>query len=359
MKNIFEFRKLESSNLFQKLVGKKRPQNFIIEINNLLAQKYLLDINPSEIVNIAMNYSDNIFKVNSKEISHFYSIYLKSCLTDKFLSEKEINELRHLKLILSLNDGCVKEIHNQVVSDIYKNEFQKIINDGKIEEDEIVFLEKLKNDLQLPDDISDELSSQVRGDFVRNVLENIVSYGELSPDDERQFDLLCKNLHVTIKLDEGKRNQLNRLKYLWQIENGEIPSIDVTLSLENGEKCYFQSNCKWFEMRTVTRRVNYSGATASISIMKGVRYRIGTISPRRVTNEELTEIESGKIYLTNKRIIFIGGNRNLTVRLPKILSFIPYTDGVEICKDSGRNPMFKFNDNNDIFNMILSRLLNE
>ena len=131
------------------------------------------------------------------------------------------------------------------------------------------------------------------------------------------------------------------------------------MSLEKNEKCYFQTSCEWFEKRTVTQRINYSGPTASIKIMKGVRYRVGSIKPQRVTSEEWKKIDSGTMYLTSKRVIFLGQSKSLNIKLAKILSFTPYSDGVELTKDAGRNPLIMFPTNSDIFSVILSRLLNE
>jgi len=92
--------------------------------------------------------------------------------------------------------------------------------------------------------------------------------------------------------------------------------------------------------------------------MKGVRYRVGSIKPQRVTSEEWKHIDSGTLYLTNKRLIFTGRLRNSTINLTKILSFTPYSDAIEISKETGRPPFLKFSNNTDMFALILSRLLN-
>ena len=93
--------------------------------------------------------------------------------------------------------------------------------------------------------------------------------------------------------------------------------------------------------------------------MKGVRYKVGSFKPERITSEEWKQIDLGTIYLTNKRIILLGHNKSANIKINKILSFTPYTDGIEITKDMGRNPFLKFTTNTDIFSSILSRLLNE
>ncbi len=70
-------------------------------------------------------------------------------------------------------------------------------------------------------------------------------------------------------------------------------------------------------------------------------------------------IDTGTLYLTNKRIIFTGTKKNSNIRIDKVLDFTPYTDGVEIGKDTGKSPTLQMTQNADIFCMILERLLNE
>jgi len=137
-----------------------------------------------------------------------------------------------------------------------------------------------------------------------------------------------------------------------------LPEIHVDLNLQKGEKCFFQSNAKWYEYRSVTKRVNYGGVTTRIKIIKGVYYRTGSLNVNRVTNNELKLINSGNIFLTNKRIIFTGNEKNSIIKMDKILSFTPYADGVEIDKETGKNPTIIL-DNAEVFCMMLSRFLKE
>jgi hypothetical protein len=70
-------------------------------------------------------------------------------------------------------------------------------------------------------------------------------------------------------------------------------------------------------------------------------------------------LDNGYLYLTNKRLLFIGNKKNSTIRLNRILSFTPYTNGLEIVKESGRNPFFLIDGDIDLFAMILSRVLKD
>ena len=359
MNKIYNFKDLARPTFFQKLLKKKLQQNFVLEVNNLLAEKEVLKVSQNDIAEIATKYGGSVLKKSNGGLTELYSEYLKYCLTDKVLSETELQELKHLKEILSLTDKDVSDLHNKIAGAIYNRSMSDVVSDGKIDKSEEEFLAKLQNDLKLSDEIANKISAQVRGQFVQDFFDKIVSDERLSPQEEQQLELIGKNLNVNLQTDDKTRLKLDRFKLYWVIENDNIPEINVPLSLEKNEKCYFQTNCEWYEMRTITQRINYSGTTASIKIMKGVRYRVGSIKPQRITSEQWKKIDIGTMYLTSKRIIFVGQSKNSNIKLQKILSFTPYSDGVEISKDTGRNPLIRFTNNTDIFSLILSRLLNE
>jgi hypothetical protein len=73
----------------------------------------------------------------------------------------------------------------------------------------------------------------------------------------------------------------------------------------------------------------------------------------------MTLIDKGTLYLTNKRLILTGAKKNANIRLDKILNISPYSDGVEIDKETGKKPVLQFTDRADIFCIMLERLLRE
>ena len=359
MNNIYNLKELSKPTFFQKLLKKNPPQNFVLEVNNLLAKTQLMKLTLQDVSEIAIKYGGKVLKKSNTGLNGLYAEYLKHCLTDKVFSENELKELKHLKDILSLTDSEINQLHTEIVGAVYHKNINEIIIDGKIDTSEKDFLTKLQNDLKLSDEVAHTISAQVREQFVKDFFSNMISDERLSPEEEKQFELLSKNLYTSPQIDAKSKSVLDRYKLYWVIENGEIPEINVELSLAKNEKCYFQSDCEWYEMRTVTQSVNYRGPTASIKIMKGVRYRVGSIKPQRITSEEWKKIGFGTLYLTNKRIILMGQSKNLSIKLEKVLSFTPYSDGAEISKDTGRSPLIIFPNNADIFSLILSRLLNE
>lgn len=181
----------------------------------------------------------------------------------------------------------------------------------------------------------------------------------LSPEEEEELNILRKNLGIVEEHDENTKKLLDRYRLYWLINNGDIPTIDVNINLQKQEKCFFKANVDWYEYRKTPRRINYSGPTVRLKITKGFYWRIGSLNFQPISEEVLTYLDSGTIYLTNKRLIFIGNYKNQSIQLSKILDFIVYKNGVQLQKQTGRSPFLLFSDDIDLFAMILERVLRE
>ena len=92
-------------------------------------------------------------------------------------------------------------------------------------------------------------------------------------------------------------------------------------------------------------------------VVRGVYYRIGASSPRRVTTEGLTTLDSGDLYITNKRVVFNGARRNLTLKLDTLLAFQAFSDGFALEKQSGKSPHFILRGDAELANVILGAAL--
>ena len=177
----------------------------------------------------------------------------------------------------------------------------------------------------------------------------------MSPEDEKHLNQLAEDLNVNLTFTD---NGLDKLKLLWQIENGELQGIESDINIQKSETLYYKAPIGWYEERTRTTNVNYGGVSTRIRICKGVYINAGSIAPSRHTEEYLKFIDSGDVYITNKRIIFRGEHGNKTIALNKILSYTPYNNGIQIEKDSGKSPCFKCDDP-ELMGMYLSRVIDD
>ena len=359
MEPLYQKIELKKPGFFQRLLNSEPKENAIAEINNLLASKPVPEITNEEIEEIAIRYNVDFYKKYSDQLKELYTTYLKSCLEDHKLTETEITELHHLKNILSLKESDISIIHNNIAGEIYKKTFTEIIKDGRLDKQEEESLKELQKRLLLPDNIEKKISADCRQKFVNNYFQMAIADKRLSDAELAEFEAISNSLQAQVNFDQATKEQLEKFKLYWIIENGKLPKQNVDLNLQKNETCFFHSKCEYLEQRTVTKSIRYGGPSVSIKIMKGLYYRTGSYSVQKVTTDQVQKIDNGIIYITNKRVIFVGNKKNSSIKLDKILSFTPYSNGIEIAKETGRNPIFIVESDADILGMILSRVLND
>lgn len=137
-------------------------------------------------------------------------------------------------------------------------------------------------------------------------------------------------------------------KYLEEIEKEfelkGLQEINSSLSLPSGEKCYYMvDNVEWKEPRQITTSISYSGINKRITLGKGLSFRMGSISPVRHTATAYQIIESGTLYVTDKKIFLSGTHGAKNIPLSKILDIQSFGDGILIQRETGKNVVFPLN----------------
>jgi hypothetical protein len=151
---------------------------------------------------------------------------------------------------------------------------------------------------------------------------------------------------VLRRIDDMNKGRVAHRAFLERASNaaalasstGELPSLQAPVNLQKGEICHWIGRARWYELRKQTRRVCYSGLTVSIPIMKHVRYRVGTIAPTITSSESLALIDTGTLYITNKRVFFDGASRNVTLKHNQLASVQVFLGGLNLERQAGRTP---------------------
>ncbi len=188
-------------------------------------------------------------------------------------------------------------------------------------------------------------------------MEDAVADERLSPEEENEMQEIANSLNIDLSFDENSQKTLDKYRLYWQIENGILPELTPDINLYKGEKLHFKVQAEWVEHKQVTRRINYGGPTARIKLAKGIYYRTGSLGINQTTQDVWQHMDTGMVYLTDRRIIFMGTRGNKNIRLNKILTIKPYSNGVDIQKSAGKSPFLEFSENVDLFSMILTNLL--
>ncbi len=358
---IFQFKENKKQNFIDKILKKTPKENAIIEINNLFVKNEdnLTAVKLEDINLIADKYKVNINNKFKNLRIDLFRQYIIHCLQDLKIDEEEITTFQHLKKILYLTDLEIKQVIDFETKNIYHQHVKESVSNGILTDDEKTTLQKLKKNLLISDEDSENMIKSSSEIVLANFMNEALSDQRLSDNEITKMNQICNSLGIEAKFDNNTRQKFDKFRLYWLIENGNLPILNSPINIQKNEILHFIGNVKWLEQRTITKRINYGGPSARIKIAKGFYYTVGSVSAKRITEDIWQVIDTGKIYMTNKRIIFMGNKGNKTIQINKILDVAPYKNGVDIQKESGKSPFIEFSDNVDIFSMILVRLMNE
>lgn len=356
----FTRKSLLRNGFFRSLFGRKNPANAMIELNNALAgAARLQDVTHETIGRLNAVYRTDIHRHFRPALEAAYAEYMTHCLRDRQFSQEEVDGLWHLQGLFCVLDPTHNRIYEDVGGRIYRASIKDALRDSKMTKEEKVFLDKLSKDLELSEDVKKRVYTQESQAFIQGKADAATSDNMLSPQEEEELQTLAKSLDATIKYDGASQAVLQRCRLMWRIRCGEMPTIPAEVNLQRAEVCYFTTAADWHETRRVRTGISYAGPTMRIKIAKGLYWRMGHFRGVPMTNDTLMKIDSGTVYLTNKRIIFAGTMKNASIKLDKILDITPYSDGVGIQKDSGKSPILGFTYNIDIFCAMLARAISD
>jgi hypothetical protein len=340
----------------QKMLKILPTENAFNELQNILAEKSMTEFSQYDIDDINSKYKLQVTKKFSKDIQKLFANFAKFYLS-KELPNDGLHYLPKLAEYLGIDQQEGYEILFPICKTIYLENYRCAIQDRELTVEEKLKLESLRNNLGMPQNMIEKIEKDAKEEFINSYIIEIIKDGEISPDEDEALTRISQSLSVNVVMDDKDRIALEKLRMIWRINHSDLPTIQPDILLQKNELCYCIKFVDWYELRVVRNKVHYGGVSGRIKIMKGVYYRYGSLQGRTEPISEMTKIDSGNVYITNKRIIFTGKNRNINIQNSHILNITPYTDGVEIIKDSGKNPILLFNDNVDVFCAILTRVL--
>ena len=354
--SVYEKKELVAQSFFQKLFKKQPKQNYMIELENKLFENEnnLFAIQLSDISPLKEKY-----KISSKDFQYerefLLNSYITHCLWDEHLSDDEKSQLQYLAKILDLSEDFLNKRITEEGKIIYKKKVQLVIADNKIEDSEKAELDALEKEFNISDSDSTEILGNEVSSKIQFYVDSLLAKRRISPDEEKKLNDMLSDMHVNASFSG---DGITRFRKYWDIENAELVPMQSPINIQKSENMYFSATIDWYEERTRTTTISYGGIGAKFKICKGVYLRAGSIAPIRNTEEYLKFIDSGTIYFTNKRIIFMGEHGNKIIPFSKILSFTPYADGIEIDKETGKKPFFKYEDC-ELMGIYLARLLKD
>jgi hypothetical protein len=347
---------LRNPTLFQRLFHRPVKQNAIIEITNLLAENPIGSVSLTQVAEILKTHDlafgdlvDSFLGIFRKVLGH--------AAADRELSAEDRDDLAHLQMILNLPDDGAAHIREEVLSDLYANSLAGALTDGRMSPEERSRLAAVAASFGLPDKrVKDIYESQVLK-VLQWRFDQIVTDARVTDAEEAALKEMATNLGVTLRHDLRTRELYDRFRLLAQIEAGQLPTIDPGITLQRGETCHASLACTHNEIRKQTTSYRYSGPTASVKIIGPIRWRFGQVSVQRMSRDVMTQLDSGTLYVTNKRLLFDGAQNSKSIALKKIIRFTVHSDGIKIEKDTGKDQYFIGSGDSEVLGAVLEQVI--
>ncbi len=333
----------------------------LLRSTTCLSERSLLDISGADIQALLDHYDLNLFHdFDDGSLRELYKKYLRYCFEDNHLDDEEIKRLRHLKRILGLSDQAVRMANHQICREVYERALDDALEDRRLDPRERAFLKSLQQQLQLPPALADVIYQNKAQAIIIDFIKGAVADQQLSPDEEEELRVLIDQLNVHPQWDDKTRSELMKYRLFWQIENDALPRIFVPLKLRPSEACHFLYDAVWYDTTSPAEQFPRTvSATLRNKLANGAYWRNAQPGTIHLASDAWRKTESGKLYVTNQRLIFRNPELEMIIHLDSIADFDHYQHGILLHRMKGGPIFFAMQDSADIFAMILGRALRE
>jgi hypothetical protein len=323
-----------------RLLRVRHPNAPRVEIQNYLVDRPLAEVTRGDVDAILTRHRVNLSRRRDILLKLFRQA-LRQFLRDDSLSDNEVEYLSKLRHLFALTDRDVERAHLALAEPRYAEAFSEAVADEKLTPEELARLEKLAVALRLPERARRKAQEAPIQEVVERVLARVVADRRLSPGEEQALRDLQKNLGLPeLRFGAATQAALDKYALLWRIENGELPFFPgpAPAPMQEGEVCHLACRSFWHERRNYTVRTERPSLPASVKVPRGLTYRVDGAVPKRVAREGLAPVDWGSLYVTSRRLVFIGQKTRETTRLTELLGIEVFADAIVLEKTSGRRP---------------------
>ena len=357
---LFEKKPLVEASFWQRISGSKNSLNAFIEFNNLLAEQGILGVTKEHVLSICEKYKIEDWKKEfNEELRSCFVLAIGFFLSDSEISTSEVEELEHMAGLLCITNDEKEKIYTSSGLKVYDELYAKFIGDELLSDEDRAILLKIQEAFSLKQESISSLIQKHVSEIANRLIKGIIEDKRVGPGELDVFFSTCSSLGVNYSFQEESQKIIDGYRENWKLENEQLVPIDVAINLKKGEVCYYKKNVTWHELRTVTHGFSYGGPALNFKIVKGISFRAGRMAVKRITTDEMKELDMGVLYVTNQRLIFDGLVKNNTWTYKSILAIEPYEDGIRVEKEKGKSPVFQMLVPEEKLTIILGRIFSE
>lgn len=242
----------------------------------------------------------------------------------------------------------------------YQETLTRFLSDDIISDDEKAKLKEMQSEFGLT--TNDVFKIQRIG--ASNFFQQISVDQRITEDEKKTLETILTYFNLQTKDFAFDQKAFNKYYTLALVDGGILPTIskenhNLNLIFKDGEVLHYGQSAMLRKLKRITTRINYRGFTGSVKIMRGIRYRAGSIRVGAETQEIFAPEDTGGFYLTNQRVGFLGGRKQFALPYAKISSFELKPEGMYIFKEGKETPYILTMDDYEVALAIVSFILNK
>jgi len=224
--------------------------------------------------------------------------------------------------------------------ELYEHHLEDALADGVLTEEEAEELASIREDRALA-------AAEVRMvalAIYRRALNQAASDSRITAEEEARLQKLQQQLSLSEHDLAEDRQQIQRVRLLARIERGVLPRVDAPVPLDDGEVCYFAVRAR------IAQRLSLPAAAAAPA--RFLRFHVDGAAPFVVNGardplaprEDVLPLDSGMLMITNRRLLFRGARKTITMSHIRVAQIDLYADAIRNQEDEGAAQLYLVDD---------------
>ena len=140
-------------------------------------------------------------------------------------------------------------------------------------------------------------------------------------------------------IDGDLIRRMTKLAIIRDLKDGKVESriplkVTVPFKMQKSETLLWRAENVTLKEVVKKRQIKGQSLGFSFRVAKGVYVRPSAFSAATEETESLQVTDRGDVFLTNKHLYFNGGDKNFRIRLTAFATIEPYSDGLELQKNT-------------------------
>ena len=227
----FQVAPVPKAGMIGRLFGRVPRETAFVEVRNILATTPFEQIRDSDIGG-ALAKAKLLCRGATKELTEIFEQAALLATADREVSDGDRRGLAALQRAFELTDAEADSAIESAVAQIFERTMREALSDGTFTEQEKVGLEATSKGLGMTDVQTERLYETAAVVAVQGAFTSAIADGRYSKDEESHVAALAKSLGITIKHDGSTEALVARFRLMGQIEDGDLPSVDVPILLQ-------------------------------------------------------------------------------------------------------------------------------